>query len=146
MINEAAIAKAIVDLKTQTTPRYTATAKKYEISRETLRKRFLGQTVSRMEAHLDSQGHLNLSQEKALVDRINTLSLRGLPPTPENVRNLASELCGEVVGEHWVPRFVKRHQNQLTSVYMKGIDFARRIADHPRHFEHYFNLVRVLCL
>ena len=100
MINEAAIAKVIVDLKTQMMPQYTAIAKKYEINREIFRKRFLGQTISRMEVHFDLQEHFNLSQEKALVDQINTLSLQGFPPTPAIVRNLASEFCKKVVSEY----------------------------------------------
>ena len=100
MVNEAAISAAIADLKTQPTPNYGATAKKYNISRDTLRRRYKGETTSRSEAHLEAQGLLSNAYENALVERINTLSARGIPPTPAVVRNLVIELIGAPVGEH----------------------------------------------
>ena len=143
MVNEAAISAAIADLKTQTTPNYGATAKKYNISRDTLRRRYKGETTSRSEAHLEAQGLLSNAHEKALVERINILSARGIPPTPAVVRNLVIELTGALVGEHWVSRFVERHRDQLYSVYLDSIDYSRRVADNIKHFSHYFMLVSV---
>ena len=48
MVNEVAISAAIADLKTQAKPNYDATAKKYGIDRNTLRRRFEGKTVSKI--------------------------------------------------------------------------------------------------
>ena len=44
--NEARIELAMVDLAKQDKPNYMATAKKHEVDRTTLRKRFLGQRLS----------------------------------------------------------------------------------------------------
>ena len=143
MVNEAAISAAIADLKTQPTPNYGATAKKYNISRDTLRRRYKGETTSRSEAHLEAQGLLSNAHENALVECINILSARGIPPTPAVVKNLVIELIGAPVGEHWVSRFVERHKNQLYSVYLDSINYSWRVADNSRHFNYYFMLVSV---
>ena len=76
MINEAAIVKMIVDLKTQIMLWYIATAKKYEINCKTFQKYFLSQTILRMEVHFNLQKHFNLNQKKVLVDQINMLSFQ----------------------------------------------------------------------
>lgn len=141
MVNEAAISAAIADLKTQATPNYAETARKFNIDRNTLRRRFKGQTVPNSTARLDGQGLLDSTQEQALVERINTLSARGMPPTPKMVENLVRELTQQPIGKHWVRRFIKRHKDELDSVYLDSIDYARRVADNSRHFEHYFELV-----
>ena len=143
MVNEAAISAAIADLKTQATPNLSNTAIKYQIDRRTLERRFKGKTASRNMAQLEAQGLLDYAQEKILVGRINTLSARGIPPTPVMVHNLVIELTGAPVGEHWIRRFVERHRNELASVYLDSIDYSRRVADNSRHFSHYFMLVSV---
>ena len=143
MVNEAAISAAIADLKTQIKPNYDATAKKFNIKRDTLRRRFKGQTVPNSTARLESQGLLDIAQEQALIERINTLSARGLPPTPKIVRNLVQELTGGPIGDHWVTRFTKRHDDKLASIYLDSIDYSRRVADNSRHFSHYFMLVSI---
>ena len=88
MVNEAAIKKAIDDLDSQEAPNYVATAKKYEIDRRTLMRRHKGLSRSIQEAHSESQTLLTPTQEAVLIEHINTLSSRGLPPTPQFVRNL----------------------------------------------------------
>ena len=95
-------------------------------------------------AQLEAQGLLDYAQERVLVERINTLSTRGIPPTPAIVQNLVQELTKAPVGEHWVSRFVDRHRKELKSVYLDSIDYSRRVADNSRHFSHYFMLVSVL--
>ena len=143
MVNEAAISAAIADLKTQATPNLRNTAIKYQIDHRTLERRFKGKTASRNMAQLEAQGLLDYAQEKVLVERINTLSARSIPPTPAMVHNLVVELTGAPVGEHWVRRFVERHRNELASVYLDSIDYSRRVADNSRHFNHYFILVSI---
>jgi Tc5 transposase DNA-binding domain len=75
------------------------------------------------------------------VAYINKLSDRGLPSTPGIVRNLARELFKTEVGEHWVSRFCRRHKNELSSVYLRAIDYKRKVADNSLYFKHYFKLV-----
>ena len=84
--------------------------------------------------------------EKILVERINTLSARGMPPAPQLVRNLVLELSGKPIGHNWVSRFVKRHDNELCSIYLDSIDYARRVADNSKHFTNYFDQVSVFFL
>ena len=57
------------------------------------------------------------------------------------MRNLVVELFREPVRKNWVTRFIKRHDDELCSVFLDSIDYARRVADNSRHFEHYFELV-----
>ena len=79
--------------------------------------------------------------ERVLVERINTLSARGMPPIPQFVNNLVMELSGSPVGPHWVSRFVKRHKKEICSIYLDSIDSARHVADNSKHFRHYYDLV-----
>ena len=77
------------------------------------------------------------------MDRINTLSTRGIPPTPAFVENLVQELIKVSVGDRWVSRFVERHHDELESIFLDSIDYARRVADNSRYFKHYFERVSV---
>ena len=63
-----------------------------------------------------------LPQEEALIQQINRLTDRGMPPTSGMVRNLAEEVIGRPVGKNWTGDFVKRYKNRLTSVYLRNID------------------------
>ena len=144
MVNEAAIAEAIADLNTQESPNFAATAKKYKIDRCTLQRRFTGKHAEIRKAHLETQGKLTAAMERVLVERINTLSARGMPPTVQFVKNLVAEMVREEVGKHWVPRFVRRHEDELEIAFLEGIDYARRIADNSRHFRYYFENVGLL--
>ena len=144
MVNEAAIAEAIADLDAQEARNYAATARKYNINPKTLHNRFNGKHGPIRESHLETQTNLPPAQEKVPVERINTLSARDLPPTPQFVRNLVAEMAEKEVGEHWISRFVKRHNGKLSSIYLESIDYARRVADNGRHFKHYFDQVGLL--
>ena len=137
MVHEAAISAAIIDLKSQAAPNYAATAKKFNIDRNTLQRRFESQTTSNSMAHIESQGLLDTAQERVLIECINKLSARGLPPTPGIIENLVQEFIKRPVGKHWVSRLIQRHKNEPASVYLDNIDYTRRIADNSRHFNHY---------
>ncbi|KAF2179919.1 hypothetical protein K469DRAFT_452292, partial [Zopfia rhizophila CBS 207.26] len=67
---------------------FTATAKKYGCDRSTLSKRFRGLQASR-EQQYENQRHLNDQQEKSLLQYIDDLCKRGLPPTHQMLRNFA---------------------------------------------------------
>ena len=141
-----AILKAIDDLNSQEVPNVNATAKKYNIVQSTLQRRFKGQTVSYTEAQSRSTMLLTTAQESALIEHINELSARGLHLTPQLLENLIVEIVRRPIGERWVERFCKRHSNEVKSIYLRGIDQARHIADNSRHFQHYFDTVRVLLI
>ena len=100
MVNEAAISIAIVDLKTQPTSNYRATAKKYNISRDMLRRRYKGEIILRSETHLEAQRLLSNTYKNIFIKCINIFSARGIPPTPIIIRNLIIELIKAPIREH----------------------------------------------
>ena len=69
---------------------------------------------------------LTNAQEETLIGYIERLTLRGMPPTPRIVRNLAEEIVGEQIGVNWHANFVKRHKDRLTGVYLRDIDNKRK--------------------
>ena len=141
MVNNKAISAAIADLRSQEPLNFAATARKHKIDKTTLRRRFYGEQAPRSVAQLNAQGHLSNNMERVLVERINMLSARGMPPTPQFVNNLVIELSGSPVSPHWVSRFVKRHKKEICSIYLDSIDSARHMADNSKHFRHYFDSV-----
>ena len=82
MDHNARIEAAIADLESQERTNYAATATKWGLKRETLSKRFRGETGSNQEANSYARRRLTDTQEKTLIGYINKLSDRGLPPTP----------------------------------------------------------------
>ena len=136
----APIDDALEDLKTQEHPNYTHTAEKYGVVRSTLSRRHRGVIVSRDES-TDDKRLLSKQQQLNLVQYINTLSERGLPPTNAMVRNFAKDICGKGPGHNWVFRFVQTYKNILKSDYLEGLDSNRRKADSPVQFRRYFERV-----
>ena len=141
MSNNAQIERAIAHLEAQKKPNIAAAAREFGVAKSTLGDRFRGKSTSRAEITSNMKKRLSTAQEAVLVGHINSLSDRGLPPTPRMVKNLAEELSNSSVGVHWVSRFCKRYQNQLHSIYLRTIDHKRKIADNSLHFQHYFDTV-----
>ena len=83
--HNARIRLAITDLESQSRITYTATVKEYKVNRTTLSRRHKSETGTREDATFNSRKALIDLQEKALADRINTLSAQGIPPTPQIV-------------------------------------------------------------
>ena len=102
LTHDARIELAIADLELQSEPNYRATAKKFAVNYTTLRRRCLGLQQSRQDALSEHRQRLTQVQEDVLIKHINKLSDRGIPPTPQIVKNLAEELIAGVVGKNWV--------------------------------------------
>src|SRR3954466_591543 len=96
--HNAPIDLALADLASQVKPNYSATAKKWQVERTTLAKRYKWQTVSRAIANSEGRQRLTIQQEEVLIGQINRLTDRGIPPTSQIVRNLAEEIAGSPVG------------------------------------------------
>jgi hypothetical protein len=139
------IQAAIDDLKSQTKPLYRATARKYNVPYTTLRAQFQGLRLSKEEYH-ETRQLLSHAQERVLLDRINTLSERGLPPTNSIIKNLAREIAGEQPGKNWVYEFLKRHDGEVALVSLEGFDLSRQKADNYISIKQYFDLVCGLIL
>ena len=97
---KSAIELALDDLKLQKKPNYSATARKFGVEHTTLAKRFKGKTVSRAIANSEHRQHLTMDQEKVLVEYINKLTDRGMPPTTQIVRNLVEKMIQSLVGRN----------------------------------------------
>ena len=122
MRNIHRIPEAIADLESQDVPNVKATAEKYDVNRKTLENRWKGKSTS-MEACVSNHRQcLTNSQERALVQLINKLTDRRIPPTTAIVKNLAEEIRGCAVGKNWTASFVDRHKDDVKSLYLKSID------------------------
>lgn len=142
MTNEADIQKAIDDLNSQETPNYAKTGRKFKIDRTTLMRRHKGISRTVQEAHSESLQLLTDEQEEVLIRHINNLSDRGLPPTPQILRNLVFEVVKKQPGKNWVATFCKRHQDKIKSLYLRAIDQTRQVADNSAYFKHFYTNVR----
>ena len=59
------------------------------------------------------------------------------------VRTFAGQLAQKLPGKNWANEFVKAHQDELKSVYLRGFDMARKKADNWVEYNKYFQLVCV---
>jgi len=78
-----------------------------------------------------------------LISHINKLTRRGLPPTSTIVRNLAEEMISRPIGKNWTAQFVKRHANQLESLYLHNIDNMCTKAEYVLMIKLFYDLVRL---
>jgi hypothetical protein len=141
MINEDDMEKALSALSEQLIPNYTQIAMKYAIHRTTLMRRHQGKTSSRTQATSLYHKLLTDTQEEALIDQINKLTIRGLPPTSYIVKNLAEEIIGREINKNWTAHFVKHHSTRLKSLYLRNIDNLRLKSEYSPHVQHFFDLV-----
>ncbi|KAF1995287.1 hypothetical protein P154DRAFT_526484, partial [Amniculicola lignicola CBS 123094] len=103
---------------------YTEVAKRYNINRVTLAQRHQGVQTTRAAAKVNKQ-KLSHEQEIELVEYIEGLTQRALPPTRAMIRNFASYIARERVGEGWTT----------------GMDRKRHHADSEAKYNLYFNLL-----
>ena len=127
MRNIHCIPDAIADLESQKAPNVKATAEKYDVNQKTLENRWKGKSISMEECISAHRQCLTKSQEQALVQLINELTDRRMPPTTAVVKNLAEEILAEeirgcAVGKNWTASFVRRHNHKLKSLYLNCID------------------------
>ena len=97
---EDRIKLALDDLESQLVPNYSATAKKWDINRHTLARRYQGKTSSREDSNSKFRQCLTNHQEDILIGHIEWLTDRRLPPTSQMLRNLAEEIIGGPVGKN----------------------------------------------
>ena len=132
------LAAALETLKLDDKKNISAAAKTHGVNRITLSRRFRGLTQSALEKH-QNQGLLSRLQETRLISYLNTLSERGLHPTPAIVCNLVYEITRRQPGKGWVARFVRRHSDKLVSKYINPIDSDRFKADSVKEYHLWFD-------
>ena len=98
MAHNKRIAAAIADLKSQDCPNIAATARKYDLKRETLSKRFRGEIGTIKDVNSYSRKRLTNTQEEVLIEYVNKLNDRGFPPTPQILKNIAESIAKEPLG------------------------------------------------
>ncbi|KAL1974811.1 hypothetical protein VTN31DRAFT_5015 [Thermomyces dupontii] len=84
---------------------------------------------------------LSTPQEQVLLADIRRLNNRGLPPKPKIVRKMASRICGDYIGKHWVDRFCARYPDVVRSVKLDPIDRKRQLAENPEYIEQWFKVL-----
>lgn len=139
--NKARLELALIDLSKQTVPNFLGTSKRFQVNRTTLRRRFLGQQVSRTLSRASSTQRLTTEQEKVLIKFINEYTELSLPPTAQLVKNCAEELCGGPVGKNWVAQFTHRHKDKLYSGYIRVIDSQRINAEYKPMIQKFYDQV-----
>lgn len=136
---------ALADLDQQDKPNLRGTAKRYDLVESTLRRRWKGQSMSIQAASSEYKQRLTSAQEEALIQQINRLTDRGMPPTSRIVRNLAEEVIGGPVGRNWTGGFTKRHKDRLKSLYLRNIDSQRIKSEYAPLFKQFYDLVKLKC-
>lgn len=134
--------EALVFLNSQDVPNVSEAARKFQIERSTLSKKFKRQSGSRAQA-AEKKQLLSIKQEKTLIKDINRLCERGFPPTPCMVANIAGQIAKKQPGKNWTSRFVKRWSEKLDSRYLKTLDVSRHKAECEDSFKMYFDTLRV---
>jgi Tc5 transposase DNA-binding domain len=123
-------------------PNFSDIARQFPpVNRQTLHRRFIGTQGSRASANSIHRQNLTNEQEDELIKLINSLTLRGLPPTSAIVRNLAEEMTCRPVGKNWTGQFVQRHKDKLQSIYLRNIDNMRTQSEYAPIIQHFFDLV-----
>jgi len=134
------IEAALAALDLQSKPNYTQTAEEYGVDRTTLSRRHRNITGSRADGY-DSLSFLTKEQSKVLVNYVNDLTNRGLPPTVAMLRNFAQEIAGKQPGSRWAARWIEKQGTSLKSHYLTPINNLRKKAESAYHFGLYFSLL-----
>jgi Tc5 transposase DNA-binding domain len=134
--------KAAMDqLDSQRALNYATAARAHNIDHTTLARRYNGKTVSRAEANSTYRQRLNDVQEDTLLQYIDTLMDRHIPPTSQIVRNLTEEILKGPVGKNWTGYFLKRHVERIDSHYLRPLNRARASVKSIPLFEHFYTLI-----
>jgi hypothetical protein len=135
------INKAVAAIRSGEFTDYSKAAQHFNCDRTSISKRIRLLTHSRKDADSFWRQCLTDVQEQLLIDRINYLSERQMPPTSHIVKNLAEEICGRPVGKNWTGQFIRRHKGKLHSMYLRNIDNLRVAAEYKPMFELFFDIV-----
>jgi hypothetical protein len=119
---------------------YTLLAAKHGVVRSTLTRREQGLSVSREEKAI-AQRLLTPTQERKIVEYIEGLTERYLPPTRTTIKKFASEIAGKELSDSLVTNFLHRNSDHLISQWATAMDSDRHKADSWGKYRQYFDLV-----
>jgi AraC-like DNA-binding protein len=120
---------------------YQKIADQFGVDRSTLARRHRRVQLPKETKYFNQQ-KLTPQQEEELVQYIEELTARHIPPTREMIANFASAVAREPVSESWVTRFINKYSIHLISKYSTGMDANRHNADSYAKYELYFNLLQ----
>jgi len=114
MDEELVIRKALKALDTKECRTITSTARKYGFSYTTLRDRYQGSSITRQHVY-KPQIALNLTQEKAIIQWIGALTIKGFPPIYAllyariKAIQYTENLEALPLSKNYLTKFIKRH-------------------------------------
>jgi hypothetical protein len=126
MVNTA---KALAYMAKQKRPNAAEASRKFGINERTLQRHWKGDCLPRDVHERDFNGLLTKSEEDKLIEWIEAMTNRSLPPTPFMIRKWVEGYLGREIGDHWVSRFLSRRKEDLVSKYLPGLDACRVVAD-----------------
>ena len=85
---------------------------------------------------------LSKLQQNKLVNYINKLSNKKLPPTIPVVRMLAIDIYKTKPSKNWTWRFVGSYKDRLNYSFLRSINLARRKADFPKVYRVWFKDIK----
>ena len=92
---------ALAELNPEDQINYSATASRYNVSRQTLSRQHKGKSTSHKVVNATVRQVLSGIQEAKLVERISAHSIQGWPMNPQVVQDLAERIAGRLLGECW---------------------------------------------
>jgi hypothetical protein len=120
-----------------------AAAIAYDIPPQTLRDRIKG-TAPRCDTPSNTQ-RLTFQEEEAVVRYILDLDLRGFPPRPAAVQEMADLLLAErdalPVGKNWTSNFITR-RTEIKTKFGRKYDYKRALCEDLVIIGDWFKLVR----
>ena len=117
-------------------------AEAYDIYHQTMSNRING--IPTLNNAQQKNRKLSVSEELALVQWILSIDERGMSPTIDYTRQMASLLLakrgGEPVGQNWVQRFVNHHKD-FKACYSRRYDYKRALCKDPVVIQQWFQRV-----
>jgi hypothetical protein len=139
---EADVQLAIQDIQSKQFQSERRAAATYSVPRTTIQRRRGGKRYRR-DCEPNSKSLTKL-EEGVIIQRILNESLRGIPPSKANVRDMADRLLrerrGNPTGKNWVDRFVKRTP-ELRTRWSRPYDRQRAACEDPAVIQPWFTLV-----
>ena len=129
---------AIKAIKRRECIRVAEAARNYLVDPTTLQRRMNGTQLSQAD-YAETRSILNQYEDSALLEWINNLSARGIPPTVAVVRNMIYEITDHWVGKNYVSSWVRRHADELALGYLRPINHVRSRANNFSQYKLFYN-------
>jgi hypothetical protein len=120
---------------------FAAAARDYEANPETVRQRFHGR-ASHRDASV-AQMRVAPVQERVMKEHMDECAARGIPVGPDDMKEAATMISGEVCGDRWYAGFRERNPD-IIGVLARPLEAPRAQALNCSNVTAFFNMLRVL--